>query len=33
VDAKVEKFIEIMEWPDRYKVALATYQFEDEVEY
>ena len=30
---KLEKFFEIMECPDRYKVGLATYQFEGEAEY
>ena len=30
---KLENLFEIMERPDRYKVALATYQFEGEAEY
>ena len=30
---RLENLFEIMEYPDRYKVALATYQFEGEVEY
>ena len=30
---RLENLFEIMEFPTRYKVALATYQFEGEVEY
>jgi len=30
---KLENLFELMECPDRYKVALATYQFEEEAEY
>jgi len=30
---RLENLFEIMECPDRYKMALATYQFESEVEY
>jgi len=30
---RIENLFEIMEYPARFKVALATYQFEGEVEY
>ena len=30
---RLENLFKIMEYPDRYKAALATYQFEGEVEY
>ena len=33
MEAKLENLFEIMECPDRYKVALTTYQFEGEAEY